>query len=120
MINHEDVTLLRKLHRPLASRDLDRARGYATCRRRTCGQRATAPRMPARAKKIVDQTEDRSVQPNPECHCDDSNRRERRRFTQLAQSKLYIIHSIRGAITRTAGPSVDRCVRRRGLEGSRP
>jgi hypothetical protein len=29
-------------------------------------------------------------------------------------------HSIRGAITRTAEPSLDRCVRRRGLEGSRP
>jgi hypothetical protein len=38
-------------------------------------------------KKIVDQAEDRSVQPDPERQSDDSNRRERRRFAELAESK---------------------------------
>ena len=44
--------------------------------------------MAARAKKIVDQAEDRGVQPDAERQCDDGNRRERRRFAELAQSKL--------------------------------
>ena len=39
-------------------------------------------------KKIVDQAEDRGVQPDPERQCDDRNRSERRRFAELAQSKL--------------------------------
>src|SRR5258707_3335599 len=44
-------------------------------------------RQPAQ-KQIVDQTKDRGVQPDPERQCDDRNRRERRRFAELAQSKL--------------------------------
>src|SRR5436305_9262930 len=38
-------------------------------------------------KKVVDQAEDRGVQPDPKRQCDHSNRRECRRFAKLAKRK---------------------------------
>ena len=49
-------------------------------------------------EKIVDQTKDRSVQPDAERERHDSDQSERRRFAELAKSELEIIHVIQCAM----------------------